>query len=46
MPVIIFRVLGAGVAAMVLTAEAVVADFPEPAGAGGMPDMGGIAGMM
>jgi chaperonin GroEL len=30
-----------------LTTEAVVADKPEPAGAGmGMPDMGGMGGMM
>lgn len=36
------------VAAMFLTTEAVVADKPEPAGAGGMgmPDMGGMGGMM
>jgi chaperonin GroEL len=35
------------VAAMFLTTEAVVADKPEPAGAGGMgmPDMGGMGGM-
>ena len=34
------------VAAMFLTTEAVVADIPEPAGAGGgMPDMGGMGGM-
>ena len=33
------------VAAMFLTTEAVVADIPEPAGAAGMPDMGGM-GMM
>ncbi|SSS88424.1 Uncharacterised protein [Acinetobacter baumannii] len=32
---------------MFLTTEAVVADKPEPAGAGGMgmPDMGGMGGM-
>jgi chaperonin GroEL len=38
----------ASVAAMFLTTEAVVADLPEPAGAGmgGMPDMGGMGGMM
>jgi chaperonin GroEL len=30
---------------MFLTTEAVVADKPEPAGAG-MPDMGGMGGMM
>jgi chaperonin GroEL len=37
----------ASVAAMFLTTEAVVADIPEPAGAmGGMPDMGGMGGMM
>ncbi|WP_153731571.1 chaperonin GroEL [Sporosarcina obsidiansis] len=34
----------ASVAAMFLTTEAVVADIPEPAGAG-MPDMGGMGGM-
>ena len=34
------------VAAMFLTTEAVVADKPEPSGAGGgMPDMGGMGGM-
>ncbi|HSI67262.1 MAG TPA: chaperonin GroEL, partial [Planococcus sp. (in: firmicutes)] len=37
----------ASVAAMFLTTEAVVAEIPEPAGAGGgMPDMGGMGGMM
>ncbi|AMQ04977.1 hypothetical protein AZE41_02820 [Sporosarcina psychrophila] len=38
----------ASVAAMFLTTEAVVADLPEPAGAmgGGIPDMGGMGGMM
>jgi chaperonin GroEL len=37
----------ASVAAMFLTTEAVVADIPEPAGQGsGMPDMGGMGGMM
>ncbi|MCP3762391.1 chaperonin GroEL [Domibacillus sp. A3M-37] len=37
----------ASVAALFLTTEAVVADKPEPAGAGGMgmPDMGGMGGM-
>ena len=37
----------ASVAAMFLTTEAVVADIPEPEGAGGgaMPDMGGMGGM-
>jgi chaperonin GroEL len=36
----------ASVAAMFLTTEAVVADKPEPAGAGGgMPDMSGMGGM-
>ncbi|WP_449538608.1 chaperonin GroEL [Ferdinandcohnia sp. Marseille-Q9671] len=36
----------ASVSAMFLTTEAVVADIPEPAGAGGgMPDMGGMGGM-
>jgi chaperonin GroEL len=37
----------ASVAAMFLTTEAVVADLPEKGGAGmGMPDMGGMGGMM
>ena len=38
----------ASVAALFLTTEAVVADIPEPAGSGGMgmPDMGGMGGMM
>ena len=37
----------ASVAALFLTTEAVVADIPEPAGGGlGMPDMGGMGGMM
>jgi len=38
----------ASVAAMLLTTEAVIADKPEPKGAagGGMPDMGGMGGMM
>lgn len=37
----------ASVAAMFLTTEAVIADKPEPKGAGGagMPDMGGMGGM-
>lgn len=35
----------ASVAAMFLSTEAVVADLPEPPGAG-MPDMGGMGGMM
>ncbi|OGX78705.1 chaperonin GroL [Exiguobacterium sp. SH31] len=36
----------ASVSAMFLTTEAVIADKPEPAGAGGgMPDMGGMGGM-
>lgn len=35
----------ASVSAMFLTTEAVVADIPEPAGAG-MPDMSGMGGMM
>ncbi|ETT76501.1 MULTISPECIES: chaperonin GroEL [Paenibacillus] len=36
----------ASVAAMFLTTEAVIADKPEPAAAGGgMPDMGGMGGM-
>ncbi|WP_277585075.1 chaperonin GroEL [Psychrobacillus antarcticus] len=37
----------ASVAALFLTTEAVVADIPEKGGAGmGMPDMGGMGGMM
>ncbi|MBM7581037.1 chaperonin GroEL [Jeotgalibacillus terrae] len=36
----------ASVAAMFLTTEAVVADIPEPDSGGGMPDMGGMGGMM
>lgn len=36
----------ASVAALLLTTEAVVADIPEPAGSLGMPDMGGMGGMM
>jgi len=41
----------ASIAAMLLTTEAVIADKPAPAGAGhshggGMPDMGGMGGMM
>ena len=37
----------ASVAALFLTTEAVVADIPEPVGGGmGMPDMGGMGGMM
>ncbi|TFE00699.1 chaperonin GroEL [Jeotgalibacillus salarius] len=36
----------ASVAAMFLTTEAVVADIPEENGGGGMPDMGGMGGMM
>jgi len=35
----------ASVAAMFLSTEAVVADIPEPPAAG-MPDMGGMGGMM
>jgi len=35
----------ASVAAMFLTTEAVIADKPEPAGAGGAPDMSGMGGM-
>jgi chaperonin GroEL len=34
---------------MLLTTEAAVVDLPEkeaPAGGGGMPDMGGMGGMM
>jgi len=36
----------ASVAAMFLTTEAVVADIPEENKGGGMPDMGGMGGMM
>ncbi|WP_042141885.1 chaperonin GroEL [Paucisalibacillus sp. EB02] len=36
----------ASVAAMFLTTEAVVADIPEENAGGGMPDMGGMGGMM
>ncbi|MFB1083114.1 chaperonin GroEL [Jeotgalibacillus sp. JSM ZJ347] len=36
----------ASVAAMFLTTEAVVADIPEENEGGGMPDMGGMGGMM
>ncbi|MDZ7679607.1 MAG: chaperonin GroEL [Acidimicrobiales bacterium] len=38
----------ASIAAMLLTTEALIADAPEeaPAGGGGMPDMGGMGGMM
>jgi len=37
----------ASIAALLLTTEAIVADKPEPAGAGGgMGDMGGMGGMM
>ena len=36
----------ASVAAMFLTTEAVVADIPEKGGGMGMPDMGGMGGMM
>ncbi len=36
----------ASVAAMFLTTEAVVADIPEANSMGGMPDMGGMGGMM
>ena len=39
----------ASVAALLITTEAMVADKPEPkgaAGGGGMPDMGGMGGMM
>ncbi len=34
----------ASVAGLIITTEAMVADAPEPAGAGGMPDMGGGMG--
>jgi len=36
----------ASVAAMLLTTEAVVADIPDKNAGGGMPDMGGMGGMM
>jgi len=38
----------ASIAGLLLTTEAVVVDMPEPegAGGGGMPDMGGMGGMM
>jgi chaperonin GroEL len=37
----------ASIAKNILTTEAIVAEIPEPAGAGGgMPDMGGMGGMM
>ncbi|MBV7378730.1 chaperonin GroEL [Maritimibacter dapengensis] len=37
----------ASIAGLLITTEAMVADKPEPAGAGGgMPDMGGMGGMM
>ena len=36
----------ASIAALVLTTECIIADKPEPEGAGGgMPDMGGMGGM-
>jgi len=35
----------ASVAGLLITTEAMVADKPEPKGAGGMPDMGGMGGM-
>ena len=36
----------ASVAGLIITTEAMVADKPEPAGAGGAPDMGGMGGGM
>ena len=36
----------ASVAGLLVTTEAMVADKPEKEGAGGMPDMGGMGGMM
>jgi chaperonin GroEL len=36
----------ASIAALLLTTEALVADEPEEGGGGGMPDMGGMGGMM
>ena len=36
----------ASVSGLIITTEAMIADKPEPAGAGGgMPDMGGMGGM-
>ena len=35
----------ASIAGLLITTEAMVADRPEPKGAGGMPDMGGMGGM-
>ncbi len=35
----------ASIAGLLITTEAMVADKPEPKGAGGMPDMGGMGGM-
>jgi chaperonin GroEL len=36
----------ASIASLLLTTEALVADQPEEGGGGGMPDMGGMGGMM
>ncbi len=36
----------ASIASLLLTTEALVADAPEEGGGGGMPDMGGMGGMM
>jgi len=36
----------ASVSGLIITTEAMVADKPEPAGAGGAPDMGGGMGGM
>ena len=35
----------ASIASLLLTTEALIADKPEEAAAGGMPDMGGMGGM-
>jgi chaperonin GroEL len=36
----------ASIAKNILTTEAIVAEVPEKEGGGGMPDMGGMGGMM
>ncbi|CAB4916169.1 unannotated protein [freshwater metagenome] len=36
----------ASIAKNILTTEAIIAEIPDPAGSGGMPDMGGMGGMM
>jgi chaperonin GroEL len=35
----------ASVSGLMITTEAMVADKPQPASGGGMPDMGGMGGM-